>query len=112
LKPDPEDPSKQMPYLEDRQTLGHWGGKQIAAGTINEYRSKFNARSLDGLPGLRVARTDAGEKMWIRDLESQVRRYNGINNFIVAIVSSLFTALALYMLGLTKLPEPSFLVRN
>ena len=111
LKPDTEDQSKQIPYLEDRETLGHWGGKQIAAGVMNEYRSKMNSRSLDGLPGLRVARKDAGEKLWMRDVEAQVRKRNGLQVVLVAVLSALTTVLAMYILGLTTLPEPDFLLR-
>ena len=111
LKPDPEDNSKQVPYLEDRETLGHWGGKQIAAGTMNEYRSKMNSRSLDGLPGLRVARKDAGEKLWLRDVEAQVRKRNGPQFVLVAILSALGTVMTMYILGLTTLPESAFLLR-
>jgi hypothetical protein len=105
LKEDPEDKSKQVPYLEDRQTLGHWGSKQIAAGTMNEYRSKNNARSLDGLPGLRVARKDAGEHLMIRDVEAQVKKRNGVQLVFVALLSAVLTVVTLFMLDLTKLPE-------
>jgi hypothetical protein len=30
LKADPTDSKKQIPHLEDRQTLGHWGQKQVS----------------------------------------------------------------------------------
>lgn len=105
LKEDPEDKAKQIPYLEDRQTLGHWGSKQIAAGTMHEYRSKWNSRSLDGLPGLCVARKDAGEHLWVRDVEAQIRKRNGAQLILVALLSALLTTLTLYMLNMTTLPE-------
>ena len=107
LKQDPQDSSKQIAFLEDRQTLGHWAGKQISAGTLNEYRSKTNNRSLDGLPGLRVARKDAGEMLLVGDLEAQVRKRNGVQLVLVAVLSAMLTLVSMYMLGITTLPEVS-----
>ena len=34
----------------------------------------MNADSLDGLPGLRIARRDAGERLWITETIAHVRR--------------------------------------
>ncbi|KAK5049056.1 hypothetical protein LTR84_005478 [Exophiala bonariae] len=99
LKPDPKDASKQLPYLEDRQTLGHWAGKQIENATMHEYRANWNRRSLDGLPGLRVARKDFGERLWLGDVGAQVRKRNGVLLVLVAVLSSLGTVLALWGLG-------------
>lgn len=106
VKPDPDNPSKHLPCLEDRHTLGHWAGKQVSAGVMDEYRAKTNARSLDGLPGLRVARRDAGERLWYGDVTAQVRKRNGVQLVLVAILSSVLTLLTLYMLGLTNIRYP------
>ena len=115
LKADPEDKSNKIPYLEDRQTLGHWGGKQVSAGTLQEQRSRWNSRwnsrLLDGLPGLLVTRRDAGERVWLRDVEAQIRKRNGLQVAFIAFFSALATVVALYMLGLTTLPAPKYLVR-
>lgn len=105
LKADPADSSKQLPYLEDRQTLGHWGQKQISNGVMNDYRAKMNSRSLDGLPGLRVARKDIGEHLWLRDVEAQVRKRNGIQLVLVAVLSALLTVMVMHAGGFTSLPE-------
>lgn len=75
---------------------------------MNDYRSKNNARSLDGLPGLQVARKDAGESLWIRDVEAQVKKRNGLQIVLVAVLSALWAVLSMYLLGLTTLPEPDF----
>ena len=101
LKEDPENADKQIPYLEDRHTLGHWADKQVAANTINEYRSRMNARSLDGLPGLKVARKDAGERVWLGDMVASLKKNGGAQLALVALVSVLFTILSMYLLGLT-----------
>ncbi|KIX04343.1 uncharacterized protein Z518_05211 [Rhinocladiella mackenziei CBS 650.93] len=102
-KPDPDNASKQIAYLEDRNTLGHWAGKQVSNGVINDYRSQWNARSLDGLPGLRIARSDAGERLWYGDINAQAQKRNALQLALVAICSAILTVLSMYMLGLTTL---------
>ena len=109
LKPDPEDSARQIPYLEDRQTLGHWAGKQVSAGVMDDYRARMNRRSLDGLPGLRIARKDAGERLLIGDLEAQVRKKNGVQLVLLAVMSADLTVMTLHLLGLTTLPDLVFL---
>lgn len=104
LKPDENDPNKQVPYLEDRETLGHWGSKQIEAGLMNDYRAQKNSRSLDGLPGLRRARRDAKELVWLGDLRSMiVPRDSAMQTVTVAILSMLLTIISLYAAGLLNL---------
>ena len=104
LKTDPEDEMKQLPYLEDRQTLGHWANKQIDKDVMNDYRAGMNSRSLDGLPGLRVARRDKGEMLLLRDLEAQVKKRNGVQLVLVAFLSVVLTVATMYGLGLVKMP--------
>jgi hypothetical protein len=78
---------------------------QVSNGVMDDYRAKMNSRSLDGLPGLRVARKDKGEYLWIRDLEAQVRKYDGLRLGLVALISSFFTLVAAYLLGCLELPD-------
>jgi hypothetical protein len=104
LKSDETDPAKQIPYLEDRQTLGHWGAKQIEAGKMDDYRAKNNTRSLNGLPGLRRARLDAGERLWIGNLKARITPEAGITfTAVVALLSAMLTCISLYILGLVQL---------
>ncbi|KEF52930.1 uncharacterized protein A1O9_10836 [Exophiala aquamarina CBS 119918] len=106
VKPDPQSPTtNQIAYLEDRNTLGHWAGKQIENGVMNDYRANWNRRSLDGLPGLRVARKDFGESLWLGDVTSQVRKRNGVHMALVAVFSSLATVVALWLWGVLRLRE-------
>ncbi|PKS09215.1 hypothetical protein jhhlp_003829 [Lomentospora prolificans] len=61
----------------ERPTLELWASKQVekADDAILEYQAANNAKSLDGLPGLKSARRDAGEKLLIvKDVEARVRR--------------------------------------
>jgi hypothetical protein len=78
---------------------------QVSNGAMDDYRAKMNSRSLDGLPGLRVARKDKGEYLWLRDMEAQVRRYDGLRLGLVALLSSLLTLVAMYLLGRLELPD-------
>ena len=107
LRPDPNDPSKQEPYLHDRNTLGHWAGKQVSAGTLQQYQAKNNNSSLDGLPGLRAARKDKGERMWYRDMRVRLRRKSGPwQTAVAAFLSALATVLLMHILGLTTFQIP------
>jgi hypothetical protein len=65
MKEDPEDSSKQLPFLQDRETLSLWAGKKLEKGELQDYRKEWNSESLDGLPGLRAARRDLGHKLWM-----------------------------------------------
>ncbi|KAF3925914.1 hypothetical protein ABW20_dc0105326 [Dactylellina cionopaga] len=55
---------------EDRGTLSFWGKKQVDDGKLEEYQIKNNVRSLDGLPGLKIARRRRGE--WMKAVEGWV----------------------------------------
>src|SRR5690349_18464653 len=102
MKADPDDPTKQIPYLEDRDTLGHWAGKQVSSGTLHDYQSRNNARSLDGLPGLRAARKQAGERLWCEDIKARVTAGNRSWQLaLVSLLSSLLTVWCMFALGLT-----------
>ncbi|MCJ1266459.1 hypothetical protein MMC22_006344 [Lobaria immixta] len=64
----------EKPVLKDRETLGHWASVTIEKGKLQKYQRDMNADSLDGLPGLRVARRDAGEHLWMTETTAHVRR--------------------------------------
>ena len=66
--------SDATPALYDRDTLTSFAVKFEAQGKMLEYRAKNNSRSLDGLPGLRAARRDKGERVWLEGLEKVWRR--------------------------------------
>ncbi|KAL3421553.1 pyridoxamine phosphate oxidase-like protein [Phlyctema vagabunda] len=51
----------------DRDTLGHWAGSKVEKGEMQDYQREWNAQSLDALPGLRSARRDRGEWLWLTD---------------------------------------------
>jgi hypothetical protein len=65
---------KELAVFEDRETLGHWLAAREKKGGILPYQVQNNTRSLDGLPGLRVARREAGERLWLAELQARLRR--------------------------------------
>ena len=58
----------------DRPTMASFSRKIEAKGQLRGYQAGFNSKSLDGLPGLRVARRDQGERLWLTDAKSWGRR--------------------------------------
>lgn len=60
--------------LENRKILGHWGANKVEKNELQPYQQKWNSRSLDGLNGLRSARRDNGEILWVEDLKARGRR--------------------------------------
>lgn len=60
--------------FKDRATMGHWASKQVEKNELLAYQVEWNAQSLDGLTGLRTARRDAGERLWLTEMKAQIRR--------------------------------------
>lgn len=63
-----------QPILKDRKTLSDWAGKVDSKNELQNYQAKWNSSSLDGLPGMRAAVRDAGERYWVLEMRAQVRR--------------------------------------
>jgi hypothetical protein len=68
------DEEKWVAGFEDRETMGHWASKRIAANTLHEYQKVWNYDSLDGLPGIKAARRAKGETLWVTDLQAWLKR--------------------------------------
>lgn len=60
--------------FEERDTLDRYNEKKEERGKLPEYRAEHNTRSLDGLPGLRVARRQNGEVLLWGDVRSRLAR--------------------------------------
>lgn len=63
-----------QPVLIDRKTLSDWVGKVDLKNELQKYHAKWNSSSLDGLPGMRAAVREAGERYWVLEMRAQVRR--------------------------------------
>jgi hypothetical protein len=81
--------------LQDRETLGHWAHGKVEKNEMNAYRVKNNVESLDGLPGLRTARKDNGEVLWLGELKATARR---IAKQREALGAGLFLGLLVWLL--------------
>ena len=82
--------------FEDRPTMGDWGRQKEKEGGVLDYQVEKNLSSLDGLPGLRVARRAAGQRLWVGDGWARMRRVlaekDGICfGFVLAAVLYLIT---------------------
>lgn len=60
--------------FQDRETLGHWASKTVEKNELGAYQIKNNTSSLDGLPGLKSARRDAGQNLLLVDSQAFARR--------------------------------------
>lgn len=87
---------KEEEAFQDRETLGHWAGKQVERNEMGVYQLKNNLRSLDGLPGLKSARRDAAERVWVEDARAKAGR---IWRQREALVAGIFIGVLVAFLG-------------
>ncbi|KAI1372241.1 pyridoxamine phosphate oxidase [Hypoxylon crocopeplum] len=59
--------------FEDRPTLQFFNNKREREGSVQIYQAEVNTHSLDGLPGLRSARRQIGERMVLGDAKARLR---------------------------------------
>ncbi|KAK2735613.1 hypothetical protein FQN55_002197 [Onygenales sp. PD_40] len=94
------DPSTHQPrpYLQDRETLGHWASQKIASNKLHEYQHEVNYDSLDGLPGLRAAmRARAGRlgQPWVDARIWACRHRRGLELVLAMLVSAVLTVVVM-----------------
>ncbi|KFY91670.1 hypothetical protein V500_04540 [Pseudogymnoascus sp. VKM F-4518 (FW-2643)] len=63
--------------FQDRETIGHWAKHKMDKNELFQYQQKNNHDSLDGLTGLKSARRDRGEQMWLGDIRAWTRKVWG-----------------------------------
>ncbi|RFU24997.1 hypothetical protein B7463_g11339, partial [Scytalidium lignicola] len=59
--------------FEDRETMGHWAANKVEKNELTSYRMTWNAKSLDGLHGLKSARRDLGQWIWLEDQNAHLK---------------------------------------
>ncbi|OJD22523.1 hypothetical protein ACJ73_06131 [Blastomyces percursus] len=74
------------PYLQDRETMGHWASNKIAKNELHAYQVKMNSDSLDGLPGLRAAMREAAAGNLLRTMWVDVRIWSCRNWRVIEMV--------------------------
>ncbi|KAI9821979.1 MAG: hypothetical protein M1827_002561 [Pycnora praestabilis] len=91
-------------HFEDRKTLGHWASKRMEENELRAYQASMNYASLDGLPGLKAARKDRGERLWATDVRARMRRIVSQREALVTgMLIAFVTMLVMRMIGLNLL---------
>ncbi|RDA91154.1 hypothetical protein CP533_0456 [Ophiocordyceps camponoti-saundersi (nom. inval.)] len=85
----------ELAVFEARPTLDHFSRLTVQDNKMLDYQVKNNAESIDGLPGLRTARRDAGQVLWVVDARARLKR---ICAEPMAVAVGFFLALFLYLL--------------
>lgn len=60
--------------FEERPHLDYWAGSMVSKNSAHKYQAEHNARSMDGLPGMKTARRDNNEVLWLGDAAAYLRR--------------------------------------
>ena len=93
MQVDPET-NNTKPYLQDRDTLGHWTGKRVESNELRTYQKEWNVRSLDGLPGLHTALKDNHQLVWLKQLGNWTRRHRDEIEMVKTSILLLFISMA------------------
>ncbi|KAK2025601.1 pyridoxamine phosphate oxidase [Colletotrichum zoysiae] len=67
-------PDDELSVFEERPTLDFFWKQRVDNNTVGTYHVEKNRTSIDGLPGLRAARRDAGETLWVADARARLAR--------------------------------------
>ncbi|RAL17074.1 DUF1446-domain-containing protein [Aspergillus homomorphus CBS 101889] len=92
VKLDP-DTNESKPFFKDRDTLGHWAGKQVQANKLQAYQKEWNYRSLDGLPALWTAVKENDRFVGVAQLGNWARRHRDEIDTVKTSVLILFIAI-------------------
>lgn len=95
----------ELAVFEARPTMDSWAVSKAQNNTLNAYQGLNNSSSIDGLPGLRTARRDTGQTLWIGDAMARVSRILAERE-AVATGFALAVVLYLLMAGLKALLAP------
>ncbi|KAF7560424.1 hypothetical protein G7046_g3713 [Stylonectria norvegica] len=63
----------ELAVFEERPTLDAWVEKRFDSNTMQAYHNETNVFSMDGLPGLKAARRDVGERLWLTSARNRAR---------------------------------------
>jgi hypothetical protein len=77
---------------EDRDTMSKWATTMVRKSALECYKIKNNGNSLDGLPGLKVARKSRGEWLWLGDVVARTRRVSSEWEAIILGILIAFTS--------------------
>ncbi|MCJ1238683.1 hypothetical protein MMC14_006674 [Varicellaria rhodocarpa] len=107
-----EDPTNTVSQSEgmqsafgDRKTLEQWSVKMTSNNKMRGYQAQNNGSSLDGLPGLKAARRDRGERfLWVGDAKAWWRKVvlGGWEGVLLGMVMGLFMSFLMGMVTTTR----------
>ncbi|GJC85836.1 pyridoxamine 5'-phosphate oxidase family protein ustO [Colletotrichum liriopes] len=81
----------ELSVFEERPTLDFYWKKRVDNNTVNKYQVETNRTSIDGLPGLRAARRDAGETLWLADAKARlVRAVRETDGVLLGVLLTVF----------------------
>lgn len=91
---EPGEKLDELAVFEARPTLDYWASMKTQSNAMHEYQGHNNADSIDGLPGLRSARRDAGQTLWVGDAKARLKRISAEREaialgFLAAVVAYL-----------------------
>ena len=95
--------------FEERPTLQSRNNIREREGTAHAYQAEMNACSLDGLPGLRAARREAGHRLWLGDAKAYLRKVGAqTQGMAVGFLAAVLLFFLLNQLVITGLLSPSY----
>lgn len=108
---DPEEPPSkeatrggkpsELSVFENRPTLDKSLATKAEQGLVFEYHRKNNVMSLDRVPGLRAARRDIGQRIWLVDMQARIARVAAEKDALaVGFASAVLLYFLLTLLGL------------
>ncbi|KAL3959925.1 hypothetical protein ACCO45_005042 [Purpureocillium lilacinum] len=100
---EPDRKLDELAVFEARPTMDHWASNKAQSNGLVDYQGVNNADSIDGLPGLRSARRETGETLWLRDLTARLKRISAEKE---AVAVGFLLAMILYfvLVGFSSLP--------
>lgn len=105
LRQGKEDGSRldELAVFEERPTLDKWAGGKVEENKIQDYHLQNNLYSMDGLPGLRTARRDVGQKLFVVDLTARAKRVAAEGEaLMVGFAAATLLVSGLWWLGLIQ----------
>ncbi|KAM4060089.1 pyridoxamine 5'-phosphate oxidase family protein ustO [Hirsutella rhossiliensis] len=90
-----DDKLDELAVFEARPTMDSWAATKAQSNTLHAYQGLNNSKSIDGLPGLRSARRDTGQTLWVGDARARVRRILAAPE---AVATGFALAVGLYLL--------------
>ena len=92
----------ELTVFETRPTLDKWAKTKVDDNKMDSYQNSNNLTSMDGLPGLRTARRNAGQALWLTDLQAWMWRiWAAKDSLVVGFLSAVLLYCILHFFSLS-----------